>query len=123
MTKRKHPQQPPPTSTLTLHLGDDARGDLDRCRELIQKSGSCPTPLSLGAVVRLALRRTLLGLLGEKADWNNPSCPYAAEYWLVRMRQLQEEDAQQRAREQLARDYPAAIGPNQSDGPKRGGGT
>ena len=99
MTKRNRIPTPPPTTTLTLHLGEQSRQHLDRCQNLLADTDPHGRPLSLGSIVRLALRRLLLGLLGERAKWDESNCPIAAEYLAVRAQQLAEEF---RAREQEA---------------------
>jgi hypothetical protein len=120
VTKRKHPPRPQPTSTLTLHLGEESREHLTRCQQLLGDNGYDTAPLTLGAVVRLAVRRLLLGLLGERAHWDQPECPFAAEYLAVRSQQLREEFRTQRAAESRAGSPGPARPDDQGDGQKGG---
>lgn len=81
----------PVAATLTLHLGEQPRHQLDRLRQLLYECGDYPTIPSLGVTVRLAVRSLLIQMLGSRANFQDPADPYLQEYLT-----LAEEDIRQR---------------------------
>jgi hypothetical protein len=78
---------PPPANeptTLTVHLGPDGRYHLTRIQRLLLERDPDGAVLTYGAVARVALRRLLLALLGERADFRLSSCPLRDEYYRLR---------------------------------------
>ncbi len=65
---------------ICLHLGEEGRAALERCRHLLWEREPSKERLSRGLIVRIALRRLLLCLLGERANVADPADPFAAEY-------------------------------------------
>ncbi len=69
--------------TITLHLGDEGRTALERCRALLgQRSLGSEQP-SRGETARLAIARLHLSLLGERADFSDENDPALQEYLLA----------------------------------------
>ena len=81
MSKRKKPGQGDLTAkSITVQIGSEGENQLSRCQALLasrEPSGRHP---SAGLTIRLAIRRMLLSLLGERADWLNPHCPFSQQY-------------------------------------------
>lgn len=65
---------------VTVYLGDDGRRDLRRCQQLLADRHARGAAPSAGLALRLSLRRLLLALLGERADWTAEADPIASEY-------------------------------------------
>lgn len=80
MSRSKRRPRRPQGESLNLHLGQESRRQLERCRQLLHDTESSRPILSAGAVVRLAVHRMLLTLLGRRADLTDAACPFAAEY-------------------------------------------
>lgn len=71
------------SETLTLHLGKEGRDHLERALQLLSQRSPAGDAPSRGGVVRTALRRLLLALLGERAIVADLADPYYAEYLAV----------------------------------------
>ena len=80
MSRSKRRPRRPQGESLNLHLGQESRRQLERCRQLLYDTDAAGSIPSAGAVVRLAVRRLLLSILAPRADLYSPTCPYAAEY-------------------------------------------
>lgn len=78
--KKKKTRRTPADQHITVHLGKDGRANLARCQQLLAEPMPPSLVLSCGLVLRIALRRLLLALLGERADWTVPADPIAEEY-------------------------------------------
>lgn len=73
-------RQRPASEHLTVYLGNEGRRALARCQQLLADRRPQRISPSAGLTLRLALRRLLLSLLGERADWTAEADPIAAEY-------------------------------------------
>jgi len=80
MARRGPRPKPALSESLTLHLGEEGRNHLERCRELLRQRDPKEEPPSRGVLIRLALRRLLLALLGERIMWDDPDDPQLTEY-------------------------------------------
>lgn len=65
---------------LSLHMGTEGIRQLERCRQLLLDRNRGGAILSRGAVIRIALRRLLLALLGDRCDFTAEADPVTLEY-------------------------------------------
>jgi len=66
--------------TLSLYLGEEIRDQLTRCRVLLGEREPGSTIPCEGLTVRIAVRRLLLSLLGERANPSDPEDQVMREY-------------------------------------------
>ena len=69
-----------PSEKVGVYLGVEVYRQLHRCQALLCDGDPTASLPSAGETVRVAIRRLLLVLLGERADLGNPADPMIREY-------------------------------------------